>query len=138
MPIVPKTSHYCCCKLKNDRKKEDYTVIKGAIPRDIKYRFKVVCIQRELEMSTVLEELIQEWVQKESPILESSVDFAIDDLEDVKGYISKPLKLHFKILCAQKKVKMRFILYYLINQWLQSVDPIFESSNDYNCESQNL
>ncbi|MEH2026198.1 hypothetical protein [Nostoc sp.] len=85
-------------------------------------------------MSTVLEELIQKWVQQESPILESSVDLANHDLEDVKGYISKSLKLQFKIICAQKKVKMRFVLYYLINQWLQFVEPMLESFDGYNRE----
>ncbi|MCP6760366.1 MAG: hypothetical protein NHB32_16860 [Fischerella sp. CENA71] len=129
MPIVPETYNYCCCELNDDNKKEEYAVIKGAIPKDIKYRFKVVCIQKELEMSTVLEELIQEWVQKKSPIVESYVNFAKDELEDVKGYISKSLKLQFKIICAQKKVKMRSVLYYLINQWLQSVEPMFEPSD---------
>lgn len=134
MPFVPETYQYYSCKLKEDTNKEEYAVIKGAIPRYIKYRFKVVCIQKELEMSTVLEELIQKWVQQESPILESSVDLANHDLEDVKGYISKSLKLQFKIICAQKKVKMRFVLYYLINQWLQFVEPMLESFDGYNRE----
>jgi hypothetical protein len=131
MSIVPVTYHYYSHQLKDDSKKEEHAVIKGAIPRDIKYRFKIVCIQQELDMSTVLEQLIQDWVQKESPILKHSVNSAQDELEDVKAYVSKSLKLQFKIICAQKKLKMRFVLQFLINQWLQSIEPMFTPFDTY-------
>ncbi len=97
---------------------EDYVVVKGAVPKSLKLQFKVLCVQQELEMSAVLEDLIEKWVQEDAPIHESPADLSNEDSEDVKGYIPKSLKLHFKTLCTLKRVKMRFVLYQLINEWV--------------------
>ncbi|NEQ27461.1 MAG: hypothetical protein F6K28_52345 [Microcoleus sp. SIO2G3] len=99
---------------------EEYVVVKGAIPRTLKTRFKVLCIQNDLEMSAVLEDLIKKWIQANAPVSDYPTDLSNQDSEDVKGYIPKSLKLQFKVLCAQKRVKMRFVLYELINKWVQT------------------
>lgn len=70
-------------------------------------------------MSTVLEDLIQKWVQTDTPVCQSFADLSSEDSEDVKGYIPKSLKLRFKALCTLKRVKMRSVLCELINEWVQ-------------------
>ena len=94
-------------------------VVKGAVPKSLKLQFKVLCVQQELEMSAVLEDLIEKWIQEDAPIHESPTDVSGEDSEDVKGYVPKSLKLHFKTLCTLKRVKMRSVLYQLIHEWVQ-------------------
>lgn len=104
---------------KDDRKN---VVVKGAVPSSLKLQFKVLCTQQELNMSSVLEDLIKKWIQADAPIPESTSDSSDQDFEEVKGYIQKSLKLQFKVICVQKRVKMRFVLYNLINEWVQAGD----------------
>ncbi|BAZ48576.1 hypothetical protein NIES4103_11840 [Nostoc sp. NIES-4103] len=99
---------------------EETVVVKGAIPRALKLKFKVLCVQKELEMSEVLERLIRNWIQTDSPVAEfSSMDLLNQEFEDVKAYVPKSLKRQFKLLCTQKRVTIRSILYLLIKQWVQ-------------------
>ena len=104
-----------------NEKKEKRTVIKIALPKNLKFKFKLLCTQKELTMSYVLEELITKWIQAdcciEGFILEPSRE---EELEELKGYISESLKIDFKILCVQKGITMRFALYNLINCWLET------------------
>ena len=99
---------------------EEYVVVKGAVPKSLKLQFKVLCVQKELEMSAVLEDLIEQWIQADSPVHEFSIDLSAEESEDVKGYVPKSLKLHFKTLCTLKRVKMRSVLHQLINEWVQA------------------
>ncbi|MBG1239686.1 hypothetical protein ACEYW6_27205 [Nostoc sp. UIC 10607] len=98
---------------------EEIVVIKGAIPKALKLQFKVVCVQKELEMSEVLENLIKRWIQTDTPVIELSVDWLNQELEDVKAYVPKSLKHQFKLLCTQKRITIRSTLHVLIEQWLQ-------------------
>jgi hypothetical protein len=98
---------------------EETVVVKGAIPKTLKLQFKVLCVQKELQMSEVLEDLIGQWIQADAPITESSVHLSNQDSEDVKAYVRKSLKLQFKMLCTQKRVTIRSILYMLIKQWIE-------------------
>ena len=102
------------------RDKEEFVVIKGTVPSSLKLQFKVLCTQKELKMSSVLEDLIEKWMQADASVPKSTADFSDQDFEEVKGYVPKSLKLQFKVLCTQKRVKMRFILYNLINEWVHS------------------
>lgn len=113
--------NYCSriYKLVAKKDSEETVVVKGAIPKTLKLRFKVVCVQKELEMSEVLEDLIRQWIQADVPITESCVDLSNQDSEDVKAYVPKSLKLQFKMLCAQKRVTIRSVLYMLIKQWIE-------------------
>jgi hypothetical protein len=99
---------------------EGWVIVKGSIPKELKLRFKVVCIQKELEMSTILESLIEKWIQTGAPLPKNAIDFSNKDFEDVKGYIPKPLKIQFKVLCTQKQTQMRSVMYNLIHEWLQA------------------
>lgn len=98
---------------------EEIVVVKGAIPKGLKLQFKVLCVQRELEMSEVLEDLIRCWIQTNTPVIESSADLLNTELEDVKAYVPKSLKRQFKLLCTQKGITIRSTLYVLIKQWVQ-------------------
>jgi hypothetical protein len=98
---------------------EEYVVIKGAVPKSLKLQFKVICVQKELEMSTVLEDLLKRWIQEGAPVQEFSANLYDEESEDVKAYIPKSLKLEVKTLCTLKRVKIRSILYQLIHEWVQ-------------------
>ncbi|WP_414564777.1 MULTISPECIES: hypothetical protein [unclassified Anabaena] len=99
---------------------EQTVVVKGAIPKTLKLQFKVMCVQKELEMSEVLEHLIRQWIQANAPITELFPDLSNEENEDVRGYIPKSLKLQFKYICTQKRVMIRSILYLLIKQWVDN------------------
>lgn len=71
-------------------------------------------------MSTVLEDLVRKWIQVGAPIPESSADLADEESEVVKGYVPKSLKLQFKVLCTQKRVKMRSVVCKLLSEWVQA------------------
>lgn len=105
-----------------NRDSKESVIVKGVIPRNLKLQFKVLCIQKELRMSTVLEDLLRKWIQADSPVSELLLDPA-EDAEYVKGYIPKSLKLQFKVLCTMRGVKMCSIMYALINEWVQAGGP---------------
>jgi hypothetical protein len=98
---------------------EEIVVIKVAIPKALKLKFKVLCVQKELKMSEVLKNLIRRWIEADTPVLEFSIDLLSQEFEDVKAYIPKSLKRQFKLLCTQKQITIRSTLYVLINQWVQ-------------------
>lgn len=97
---------------------DEYVVVKGAVPKSLKLQFKVLCVQQELEMSEVLKELIERWIEADAPVDESLADLSDEDSEDVKAYVPRSLKLHFKTICTMKRVKMRFILHQLLSEWV--------------------
>lgn len=97
-------------------------VVKGAVPSYLKLQFKVLCAQQGLKMSSVLEKLLKRWVQAGGPVSPSLPPEK--DSKDVKGYVPKSLKLQFKVLCTQQRVKMRQILYQIINEWVQASSAI--------------
>ena len=102
----------------NDENNEEILVIKGAIPKKLKLQFKVLCVQKELQMSVMLEDLIRQWIQAGAPISKFPDDFLNEESEDVKTYVPKSLKLSFKIICTHKRLKIRFVLYALIQKWV--------------------
>ncbi|MEC4811684.1 MAG: hypothetical protein SAK29_00105 [Scytonema sp. PMC 1069.18] len=106
-------------KLVAKKHSEDTVVVKGAIPKTLKLKFKVLCVQKELDMSAVLEDLLGQWIEADAPLTESFVDSFNQDFEDVKAYVPKSLKLQFKMLCTQKRVTIRSVLCMLIKQWIE-------------------
>ncbi|MBC1240764.1 hypothetical protein VF14_22870 [Nostoc linckia z18] len=101
---------------------EAYAVIKGTMPKVLKFRFKALCAQYGLKMSEVLQVLISEWVQADGPtssFMTDTLDENRDNITDVKAYIPSFLKTRFKVLCAQREVMQRFILYNLIREWVE-------------------
>lgn len=99
---------------------EEIVIIKGAIPKELKLQFKVLCVQKELQMSTMLENLISQWIQAGATTSWFPDDFLNEECEDVKTYVPKSLKLKFKILSTHKRLKMRFVLYALIQKWVET------------------
>lgn len=94
-------------------------VVKAFVPQSLKTRFKVCCIRHDLKMSTVLEQLIRQWIQSESLDLHIISHPSGEVVEEVKGYIPKALKQQFKILCTQHQFQMSYVLHFLIQEWLQ-------------------
>jgi hypothetical protein len=103
---------------------EQPVIIKGNIPNTLKLQFKVLCTQRELNMSLVLERLIRQWIQADIPNPELTTYLSDDTFKEIKGYIPKTLKSQFKILCIQKQVGMSAVLHYLIQEWVRAGGPV--------------
>lgn len=102
---------------------EAYTVIKGSMPKALKFRFKALCAQYGLKMSEVLEVLISEWVKADGPtssFMANTLDEDRDNITHIKAYIPSSLKIQFKVLCAQREVMQRFILHNLIREWVET------------------
>lgn len=104
----------------NSKNGEQYVVIKVTVPINLKLRFKVLCARKELTMSEVLKNLIEQWIQADAPVSHFVTDFSSEDCENVKGYLPRALKVQFKVLCTQKQIKMRSVLYNLMAQWVYS------------------
>ncbi len=98
----------------------EFEVVKGTIPKSLKIQFKVFCVQQSVEMSEVLEALIRQWIQTDAPISQLPHNLALEELEELKGYVPKILKHRFKSLCKQKRVTMRSVLYALIIKLLET------------------
>lgn len=103
-----------------NKKNEKLVIVKGAVPSSLKYQFKVLCAQKEMKMSSILEDLLKKWIQADAPIPKSNTDLSSHDSEELKGYVPKSLKLQFKVLCTQKRVNMSSVLYALVNEWVIS------------------
>ena len=75
-------------------------------------------------MNSVLESLILKWMESNG----SSSNF-IEPInpkldvteEDIKAYIDGNLKTQFKVLCAQRNISQRIVLYNLIYQWSNEI-----------------
>ena len=102
------------------KKYEERTVIKVDLPKNLKFQFKVLCTQKNLTMSNVLEKLIEKWIQADFNFDSLIVEPSREENEELKGYISTSLKIDFKILCIQKGITMRSALYNLIDCWLKT------------------
>ena len=98
---------------------ERAVVVKAFVPQSLKIRFKICCIQHELKMSKVLEELIRQWLQSKVLDLDLINHPSDEAVEEVKGYVPRELKQQFKVLCAQHQFQMSYVLHALIQEWLQ-------------------
>jgi len=104
----------------SENQDEESVVIKGVIPSRLKLQFKVLCVQRDLKMSTVLENLIRQWLDADAPNVKLITNGSDEDSEEIKGYIPKSLKHQFKVLCVQKRAGMGPLLHSLIQEWVQA------------------
>jgi hypothetical protein len=103
------------------RDSEESVVIKGVVPSSLKLQFKVLCTKQELKMSEVIEDLIEGWIQADGEsVPEFTPNLSEEDFVEVKGYVPESIKIRFKILCTQKRVSIRSVLYHLINEWVHS------------------
>lgn len=98
---------------------EKTIVIKVKIPQKSKLKFKIICTEKRVTMSYVLETLISQWIEDNFSINNFILEPATEECEDLKGYISESLKTSFKITCIEKGITMRFALYNLICLWIQ-------------------
>lgn len=97
----------------------EFTVVKGTIPKSLKIQFKIFCVKKNVEMSEVLEALIRQWIQKGAIVPHLSNHLDGEELEEIKGYIPKNLKYQFKVICKQKQLTMRSVLYALITKLIE-------------------
>lgn len=98
---------------------KEFAIVKGTIPKPLKIQFKVFCVQKNVEMSEVLEALIKQWLQTGTPVPQLRSNLVEEELEEIKGYIPESLKVQFKVFCKQKQVTMRFVLHALITKWVE-------------------
>lgn len=115
-----------------DNEREPPAVVKAAIPRGLKTEFKVLCARKNLNMSQVLSSEISRWVRNNESDLPSCKRETEEKAEEVKGYISPSLKARFKVVCAQKHLKMKVVICSLIREWIgsnQEVDGEDEATN---------
>lgn len=108
-----------------NEKSKKRVVIKVQLPKNLKLLFKVICTQKNLTMSDVLEELIEKWIQADVSTNNFISEPTCEEDEALKGYIAESLKTSFKISCIQKGMTMRHVLYNLIHSWIKV---------EYNCE----
>ena len=71
-------------------------------------------------MSKVVKELIQKWIQANTPTFDFPNKCSEQKNEDLKVYIPENLKTQFKVSCIQKKVTMRSTLCNLIRHWVET------------------
>lgn len=96
-------------------------VIKASLPRDLKHQFKSLCAQRGVTMTVVITHLTESWVDTKisSDFIREIPSAEEKDLEDIKVYIAASLKTQFKVVCAQRNLAQRLILYNLIDGWIK-------------------
>ncbi len=70
-------------------------------------------------MSTVLENLIQQWLDADAPNLKLIAKGADEDSEEIKDIFRGP-QASFKLLCVQKRAEMGLVLHSLIQEWVQA------------------
>ncbi|NBD31430.1 MAG: hypothetical protein GVY17_00255 [Cyanobacteria bacterium] len=106
--------------LGNKQDEQSRVVVKATIPIALKTQFKVLCVERHLKMSQVIEGAIQEWIETPD-VIALSIPCCVkkdDDSEEIKSYLSPTLKTQFKALCAKKRVKMQQVTLTLIHHWI--------------------
>ena len=94
------------------------SVIKASVSNSLKTRFKILCIENNVTISKMIEKLIEEFIELKPP-LPHQLGCSLQDSAIIKGYISDPLKLKFKIFCAQQEIPMNSVLQYLIIRWVE-------------------
>ncbi len=98
---------------------KEFAIVKGTIPKSLKIQFKVFCVKKNVEMSEVIEALIKQWLQKGATVSQLNNNLLQEELEEIKGYVSKNVKCQFKLICKQKQVTMRSVLHTLITMFIE-------------------
>lgn len=88
-------------------------VVKTAIPDYLKVEFKIICIQNELTISSMLEQLIEKIIEEDQDF-SSDLNLEMSKSQIIKAYIPRDLKRKFKVFCVQKQIPMNLVLQYLI------------------------
>ncbi|NJK56856.1 MAG: hypothetical protein HC939_13050 [Pleurocapsa sp. SU_5_0] len=102
-----------------DKNNEQRVAIKTNVPIKVKLQFKILCIEKELNMSKVIEESIRNWIQANAPISCFTTDLSSNRCEVIKAYIPHFLRIQFKVLCTQNKIAMSLVLYNLVEEWIE-------------------
>ena len=99
------------------------SIIKTSVDTTTKVKFKTLCIQKQLTISRVLEEIIED-VLNTDRYIPRDLKFESQNMQIVKAYISQDLKLRFKIFCAERQIPMNYILRFLIQNKIKTEDKI--------------
>ena len=97
----------------------DKSIIKTSIDNSSKVEFKILCVQNELTISHMLEELVEDLLNTERHIPQN-IKFKSENMQVIKAYIPKELKLRFKLFCIQKQISMNYTLRFLIQDLIES------------------
>lgn len=97
-----------------------HVLINTNVSKKMKRRFKILCAEKDLTMSTVIEQSIKTWIQANAPISDFTADLSNKEYEIVKGYIPHFLKTEFKVFCTQHGITMNQALYNLLRQWIEA------------------
>ena len=95
------------------------SVIKTSIANPIKVEFKIICVKSELTISNMLEELIETLLETERCI-PRDLEFEAENMQVVKAYLPKELKVRFRIFCTKREIPMNYVLRYLIKTTVDS------------------
>ncbi|MEM8677317.1 MAG: hypothetical protein AAGF83_26185 [Cyanobacteria bacterium P01_G01_bin.67] len=99
--------------------KEKSQIAKADIPGSLKLQFKILCARKGLNMSVISEHLLRDWLLTGEPRINKTVPFPEQDLEVISVYVPESLKVQLKVKCMQEKVTMKFVLFQLIQIWVE-------------------
>ncbi|MEL7075035.1 MAG: hypothetical protein AAGM46_03775 [Cyanobacteria bacterium J06582_2] len=94
------------------------SVIKTSIANPIKVEFKIICVKNELTISNMIENLIETLLSTDRYI-PRDLEYEDNNMQVVKAYLPKELKLRFRIFCTQRQIPMNYVLRYLIETRVQ-------------------
>ena len=95
------------------------SVIKTNVSSSVKTRFKMLCIQNGMTISSKLERSIRDLIRTQADIPEE-LELSVNDYVVVKGYIPESLKRQFHALCVERGMSMTWVLRYLITTSLET------------------
>ncbi|MDJ0618547.1 MAG: hypothetical protein QNJ63_17680 [Calothrix sp. MO_192.B10] len=98
---------------------EEYVIIKATISSSLKLQFKLLCIERALNMREVVNILISEWVISDGLMLNLDFHECNESNGIIKATIPRELKIEFKSLCARRNLTLRFVLCSLIHHYVK-------------------
>lgn len=93
------------------------SVIKTNVSSSLKTRFKMLCIQNGITISSRLEKSIRDLIKTKADVpeeLETLLNDYVNDYVVVKGYIPESLKRQFHGFCVERGMSMTWVLRYLI------------------------
>lgn len=96
------------------------SIIKTSISYSLKTKFKILCIQDGMTISSMMECLIKDFIETDQDIdIPEELSLTLQDTVVVKGYVPDSLKSQFKALCNRRKIPMNLVLYYMIKTWVK-------------------
>ena len=105
----------------NTKARKEKSAVKTTVSSSFKVQFKLLCVQKELTISYMLEKIVRDFIQSHQDLPKNLENLkpSLHNLKIVKGYIPKSLKFQFKVFCTQKQIPMNLVLSHLIETWVE-------------------